>query len=210
MGGWHHPLVSKRELILQPQSWGATVKSGNRARAALEALSSSTARSRTLGRRASVQLQSPTPRASPFAFRLDRLLLTRNNPPACLSSRALPQESSRPTQHRPRPVDPVHDRTSRKLACYRNQPIDVVTRNKSACGNRKDLGAASGAPRLNLSDLESIQKHAIAPAPASKRSDSSTWFDPQSRPNSLLNSHTISPSSSLSCTRGARKYTKIL
>jgi hypothetical protein len=122
-----------------------------------------------------------------------------------LSSRALPQESSRPTQHRPRPVDPVHDRTSRKLACYRNQPIDVVARNKSACGNRHDFRAASRPPGLNLSDLKSIQKHAIAPAPASKRSNPSPRLDPQSRPNSLLNSHTISPSSSLSCPRGCSK-----
>jgi len=70
-----------------------------------------------------------------------------------------------------------------------NQPVDIVTRNETARGDRHDLGPAPRAPRLNLANLVSVQQDPVAPAPSPKRSYLPARLDSQPRPYSLLYSH---------------------
>lgn len=92
-------------------------------------------------------------------------------------------------QHRARPVCPAHHRCHRTFAGLRDQPVDIVSGNKSACRNRQNLGPARRAPCLDLSDLITIQQHSVTPAPPSERVYFSTWFYSQSRPYCLLYCH---------------------
>ena len=125
------------------------------------------------------------------------------------SSCVSPQKDKSTIHHRARSVHSAHRRAARKLACLKNQPVNVVTRNEAARGDRQDFSAARRSPRLNLSNLVSVQQHPVSPAPAPKRSDLSTRLDSQSRPYCLLYSHSDITCEFIFLLEGGRKYTKI-
>lgn len=195
--------MSRRDLDPSPESkhriapHGRALKTGDQARAVLEALSSLAARLRTSDRQASAQPRRRQLRAWRSALPyLDCLFATRAiiwrrgaspcvSPSSCVS----PQEHKTAIHHRARSVDSANRRAARKLARLQNQPVNIVTRNEAARGDRQDFGAARRTPRLNLSNLVSVQQHPVATAPSPKRSDPSTRLDSQPRPYCLLYSH---------------------
>lgn len=84
-----------------------------------------------------------------------------------------------------------------------------MTRDEPACRKRQNLTATPRPPRLYLSNLVSVQQYAIAPTPASKRSDLSPRLYPQPRSYRLLYSHGSFTFEIIFLLEGNRKYTKI-